>query len=65
MSEGSAEAMGLARDVGMAFFQVLNAGSEAQIAEAGKVLAETRRSLYRILADGEPPADAEPEPGKE
>ena len=42
------------RDVGMAFVQVLHAGTEAQVAEAGKVLAETRRSLYRILADGEP-----------
>ena len=45
------------RDVGMAFVQVLHAGSEAQVAEAGKVLAETRRALYRILADGEPAAE--------
>ena len=48
----------LMRDVGMAFFQVLQAGNEAQVAEAGRVLAETRRSLYRILADGEPGAEA-------
>jgi DNA-binding PadR family transcriptional regulator len=54
LSDQHAETGALMRDVGMAFVQVLNAGSEAQVAEAGKVLAETRRSLYRILADGEP-----------
>ena len=54
MSDQHGETAALMRDVGMAFVQVLNAGSEAQVAEAGKVLAETRRSLYRILADGEP-----------
>ena len=54
VSDQHAETGALMRDVGMAFVQVLNAGSEAQVAEAGKVLAETRRSLYRILADGEP-----------
>ncbi len=54
MSESSADAIAIARDVGLAFVQVLNAGSEAQVGEAGRVLAETRRSLYRILADGEP-----------
>jgi hypothetical protein len=43
----------------MAFMQVLRAGSEAQVAEAGRVLTETRRSLYRILAEDAP----EPEPG--
>jgi hypothetical protein len=35
----------------------MRAGSEPQLAEASKVLAETRRSLYRILADGEPAAE--------
>ena len=57
LSDQHGETAGLMRDVGMAFVQVLQAGSEAQVAEAGKVLAETRRSLYRILADGEPPAE--------
>jgi DNA-binding PadR family transcriptional regulator len=57
ISDQHGETAGLMRDVGMAFVQVMHAGSEAQIAEAGKVLAETRRSLYRILADGEPPAE--------
>jgi DNA-binding PadR family transcriptional regulator len=47
----------LMRDVALAFSQVLRAGSPSQISEASKVLAETRRSLYRILADGEPVED--------
>jgi len=54
VSDQHGETAAVMRDVGMAFVQVLHAGSEAQVAEAGKVLAETRRSLYRILADGEP-----------
>jgi DNA-binding PadR family transcriptional regulator len=54
LSDQHAETAGVMRDVAMAFVQVLRAGSEAQVAEAGRVLAETRRSLYRILADGEP-----------
>ncbi len=54
VSDQHAKTGALMRDVGMAFVQVLHAGTEAQVAEAGKVLAETRRSLYRILADGEP-----------
>jgi DNA-binding PadR family transcriptional regulator len=59
LSDQHAETGALMRDVGMAFVQVLHAGSEAQVAEAGKVLAETRRALYRILADGEPDPKAE------
>ena len=38
----------------VAVMQVGQAGSAAQIAQAGKILADTRRALYRILAsDGE------------
>jgi DNA-binding PadR family transcriptional regulator len=58
LSDQHAETGALMRDVGMAFVQVLHAGSEAQVAEAAKLLAETRRSLYRILADGDPEAEA-------
>src|SRR5579875_2173965 len=50
------ELRGLVRQVLMAVTQVGQAGSAAQIKEAGKVLTSTRRSLYRILAadeDGE------------
>jgi DNA-binding PadR family transcriptional regulator len=59
LTDQHAETGAMMRDVGMAFVQVLHAGSEAQVAEAGKVLAETRRALYRILADGEPEPEAE------
>jgi DNA-binding PadR family transcriptional regulator len=52
-SEETIEAGNLAREVGLAFMQVLRAGSPSQIAEASKVLTETRRSLYRILAEGD------------
>ena len=43
----------LMREVALAFSQVLRAGSPSQIAEMSKALADTRRSLYRILAEGE------------
>jgi len=44
----------LARNVAMATVQVAQAGTPAQIQQASKVLAETRKALYRILAtDGE------------
>src|SRR3954454_58408 len=54
VSDQHGETAALMRDVAMAFAQVMRAGSEAQLAEASKVLAETRRALYRILAEGEP-----------
>ena len=42
------------RQVMVAVSQVAQAGSAAQVAQAGKILADTRRALYRILAsDGE------------
>jgi DNA-binding PadR family transcriptional regulator len=37
----------------MAAFQVAGAGTDAQQAQARKILADSRKSLYRILADGE------------
>ena len=37
----------------MAAFQVVSAGTDAQQAQAGKVLAEARKALYRILAADE------------
>ena len=38
----------------MAARQIIHHGSDAQRAEAAKVLADTRRALYRILAEDEP-----------
>src|SRR5271154_1815298 len=44
----------LAREVAFAFAQVMRTGSDAQLAEARKVLTATRRDLYRILGEGDP-----------
>jgi DNA-binding PadR family transcriptional regulator len=42
------------RQVIVAVSQVAQAGSAAEVKQAGKILADTRRALYRILAaDGE------------
>lgn len=42
------------KQVIVAVTQVAQAGSAAQVAQAGKILVDTRRALYRILAsDGE------------
>ena len=53
-NEHVAELRTLVFSVGAAVMQVVQAGTEAQIAEASRVLEETRRSLYRILAGDEP-----------
>jgi len=52
--EGVRELGKLMMQVGIAVKQVMHAGGETQAAEAAKILAETRRSLYRILAEDEP-----------
>jgi DNA-binding PadR family transcriptional regulator len=53
MPEGVRELIHLAMQVGVATRQVTHHGSEAQRAEAAKVLADTRRALYKILAEDE------------
>jgi DNA-binding PadR family transcriptional regulator len=40
----------LARQVAMATVQVAQAGSPTQVQQASKILADTRKALYRILA---------------
>jgi DNA-binding PadR family transcriptional regulator len=45
--------------VAAAVWQVAQAGTPAQVAEAREVLAETRRRLYRILAEDAPAEDPE------
>ena len=47
------ELMSTARQVAMATRQVLTAGTDTQIARAVALLAETRRALYGILAEGD------------
>ena len=42
------------RQIAAATFQVGAAGDDAQVARAKELLAETRRSLYKILADDKP-----------
>jgi DNA-binding PadR family transcriptional regulator len=43
--------------LGAAAFQVGVAGDDAQIAQAKEILTESRRAMYRILADEEPDSD--------
>jgi DNA-binding PadR family transcriptional regulator len=69
MTDDAALELGnMIRQIMMAVMEVRRAGSPGQLAEARRVLAETRRSLYRILADdvadaaGEQAGDA-PGPG--
>jgi DNA-binding PadR family transcriptional regulator len=50
VDDAEVELRGLIRQVIMAVTQVGQAGSAAQVKEAGKVLTDTRRALYRILA---------------
>jgi len=45
------ELMRIAMQVGIATRQVAHAGSDEQRRQAAELLAETRRSLYRILAE--------------
>jgi DNA-binding PadR family transcriptional regulator len=49
--------------LGMAAFQVISAGTDAQQAQARKILADTRKSLYRILAADEDETGDEPGDG--
>ena len=52
MTDDAALELGnMIRQIMMAVMEVRRAGSPGQLAEARRVLAETRRSLYRILAD--------------
>jgi DNA-binding PadR family transcriptional regulator len=57
LPEGLVELRKLMMALGMAAMQVAQAGDEAQITEARKVLEDARRALYRILA-GDAPAES-------
>jgi hypothetical protein len=54
VGEERLELRGLMGQVGAAVFQVAAAGDEQQVAKAKELLSETRRALYRILAEDEP-----------
>ena len=45
--------MNVLHQIGVAAMQVARVGSTAQVEQAQRLLAETRRSLYRILAEDE------------
>ena len=50
----------LVGQLAMAAFQVVGAGTEAQVGQARKILADTRKALYRILAaDDDEQADGD------
>jgi DNA-binding PadR family transcriptional regulator len=49
--QGARQLMKLVREVAQAAAQVVQAGDDAQLAKAQDLLRETRRSLYRILAE--------------
>jgi DNA-binding PadR family transcriptional regulator len=53
VGEERVELRGLLGQVGAAVFQVAAAGDKAQVERAKELLSETRRGLYRILADDE------------
>jgi DNA-binding PadR family transcriptional regulator len=59
VGEGVFELRGLAGQVTAALMQVAFTGSDAQVEEAKRILADARRALYRILAEDEPRADGE------
>ena len=63
MAPGAWELLGAIRQIGGALFQLTHSGTEAQQQEAKEVLAETRRALYRILAEDEPDDDEDALPG--
>lgn len=51
MPSGARELAELGLQVGSALHQVVRAGNDAQLAQAAKILKDTRRSLYRVLAE--------------
>jgi DNA-binding PadR family transcriptional regulator len=59
ISEGVLELRTVIREVWYAFVQIMRTGSEAQMTKARDVLADARRELYRILADGHGDAAAD------
>ena len=63
-ASAAADLHSLVRQVHVAAFGVLSAGTDAQIAQARKILTQTRRSLYRILAE-EDEQDAPPTAAQE
>ncbi|WP_424530509.1 PadR family transcriptional regulator [Sphaerisporangium viridialbum] len=53
VDESVYELFDLSRQAAAALFQIAQTGSDGQIGQAKQILAETRRKLYQILADGD------------
>jgi DNA-binding PadR family transcriptional regulator len=53
VSDGIRGLAELGAQVGAAVMQVAHAGNDGQVAKAAQILTDTRRSLYRLLADDE------------
>jgi DNA-binding PadR family transcriptional regulator len=53
VDEGVVELFETMKQVGLAVGQISQVAGEQQLAAARRLLAETRRSLYRILAEDE------------
>jgi DNA-binding PadR family transcriptional regulator len=51
VSDQAFEARKAIPEIALAFAQVMRSGSDAQLAQAGKVLEQAKRDHYRILAD--------------
>ena len=60
MSEPRLVLMATARQVAAAVRQVMEAGNDTQVTETAEVLADTRRRIYRILAEDAPSEPAGP-----
>ncbi|WP_248961255.1 PadR family transcriptional regulator [Sphaerisporangium perillae] len=57
IEEGVYELFDLSRQAAAALLQIAQTGSDGQVAQAKQILAETRRKLYQILADGDTPEE--------
>ncbi len=56
-TDGSPDLKPVAGQVMAAVWQVVTSGTRQQQAEAAEILAETRRQLYGLLADGDPESE--------
>jgi DNA-binding PadR family transcriptional regulator len=56
ISEPRFELIGTARQVAAAVRQVMEIGTESQVARASEILTEARRRIYQLLAEDAPPA---------
>ena len=52
--QGGSDLMPIVGQVMGAMWQIVTTGTSQQRAEAAEILTETRRKLYRLLADGDP-----------